>query len=466
MAIQPVVWAMFDPVADGIAMSEQSDTVALANGNTLVIWTEQGQTLAPQVSFDIAGQYYDPRGEKIGGVTVLNAFYGNNRREYLPEADATDDGGFILTYRYDHPPGSGDFESDVLFSRFDETGALVAGTYLIDIALGTAAEYYPFDVHARSGLTSVHLYTGYVVQGSNVKFQVSFRTMTEAGALDTAVDIVTKTLPASTATFDDYYEAESTQLADGRILVVVGGTQITQFLIGTNDATTNAGIVSGSVGEHFAVAGLSGGGWVVTWQTADGDVKGQLYNNAAQTVGGILTLFDGSASFPVSNRDNHEVIGLKDGGFFVAVDDDTDNGLYGIAFTATGTPLSAQPVRYADITREITLDLTDDGRIAMSWMASGDIQSMLLDPRTDTFILVNDGTMTTGVAGLDTTILGSDAFDDVFYGHDGDDTLLGYGGDDTLDGGNGADTLDGGPGSDLLIGGAGNDYLVGDSDAA
>ena len=72
MAIQPVVWAMFDPVADGIAMSEQSDTVALANGNTLVIWTEQGQTLAPQISFDIAGQYYDPRGEKITpGVMVI-----------------------------------------------------------------------------------------------------------------------------------------------------------------------------------------------------------------------------------------------------------------------------------------------------------------------------------------------------------------------------------------------------------
>ena len=464
MSGNPVFWS------EGVFSSEPGsipndvDVVALSNGNFIVIWSEGSQALAPQTEEDIVGQLYNPLGEAIGGNVVLSPDYGSNRSEVVPLADATPDGGFVMTFEYIKTN-----ESDVLFTRFEDDLSRQVGTYQIDTASGSGFIYESYETIYRNNDTVIHLYTSFVNDGVNPLTELSFRVRKPDGTLTAAKTIVDKNVLSRGAA----YELEADLLADGNVVVIVNSDLYSAnaplwcYVILENNTVANLGAVAGSTGVNqinFDVAALSGGGWVVAWDSMIHDgIDGRIFDEFGQPVGDIFEVVrpeetDGRYIRP-------ELIGLDDGGFFALFRSDSFDR-FGMSFAANGTPLAAEPTNYGYSGIQPSLDLTDDGRILMTTKESFQIKTTILDPRTDTFILVDDGTTTTGVAGLDTTILGSDAFDDVFYGHDGDDTLLGYGGDDTLDGGNGADTLDGGPGSDLLIGGAGNDYLVGDSDAA
>ena len=104
------------------------------------------------------------------------------------------------------------------------------------------------------------------------------------------------------------------------------------------------------------------------------------------------------------------------------------------------------------------------GEDTASWTDS--LTPITIDLRTGTF---------GGEAGLDTQLSierykgspfadiidGSEGFDGLLSGGDGDDTIRGHGGADLIEGGSGDDSLLGGAGNDLMIGGHGADVLDG-----
>jgi Ca2+-binding RTX toxin-like protein len=270
--------------------------------------------------------------------------------------------------------------------------------------------------------------------------------------------------------------------------------------------------------EYSQVAGLAGGGFVVTWtQRSKGvfDPRArttwlQLYDKDFHQVGGHKQLGLGDST-------DVQVAGLKDGGFAVAYEDLTRTITSNVAlrlFNADGTerPTSPNPVNDDDSGDHYrpTLTVMSNGYVVVGWKANDAQYIQAFDPQGgriglhNTVIssgvfsgelaalsggltaLVSENTTTDGSGhsirssilelvrvtqgdGTSETLAG-DSLRDVMHGNGGNDTLSGadnddalYGedGNDKLFGSNGNDTLDGGAGNDTLNGGAGFDTLRG-----
>jgi Ca2+-binding RTX toxin-like protein len=160
------------------------------------------------------------------------------------------------------------------------------------------------------------------------------------------------------------------------------------------------------------------------------------------------------------------VIGLADGGFLVAWEDDGAGVTRAQRFDAAGNLVGAQFDVLAGAGGGAPhMALLADGRVAFAFdrLASGDwdVVTSIWDPGSasvqpapategnDTITALPEGSTLNGLGGNDTLI-----------GLDGNDTLNGGIGNDNLQGGGGIDRLIGGNGTDSLTGGLGADSFV------
>ncbi len=159
------------------------------------------------------------------------------------------------------------------------------------------------------------------------------------------------------------------------------------------------------------------------------------------------------------------VIGLADGGFIVAWEDDDAGVTRAQRFDAAGDALGSEFDVFAGVGGGAAhMALLNDGRVAFSIdrLQGGDwdVVSAIFDPRTgdstpegtpgnDALTALSQGSRLSGLGGKD-----------VLTGLDGNDRLDGGGGKDTLFGGSGFDRLSGGRGADHLTGGGGGDAFV------
>ncbi|MGD7034424.1 calcium-binding protein [Methylotuvimicrobium buryatense] len=184
---------------------------------------------------------------------------------------------------------------------------------------------------------------------------------------------------------------------------------------------------------HPAVAALTGGGFVVVWQSMLQDesywgVYGQRFNANGTKVGGefqVNTTVHDSQQQPT-------VIGLSDGGFVVSWEAEYQDGHQQGVF------------QDGDAATEIVMQRYNALGIPLGRSLSG-------GSGDDTII-------TNGTVGVD---ISGGAGNDVLVGGDGNDVIRGGRGNNTLDGGAGDDILIGGPGNDIFIGSPGNNVIIG-----
>jgi Ca2+-binding RTX toxin-like protein len=257
------------------------------------------------------------------------------------------------------------------------------------------------------------------------------------------------------------------------------------------------------------VAGLAGGGFVVTWNQnpkgnyADQTIWFQLYDKDGHEVGGHKQIGGPLAS-------DVQVAGLKDGGFAVAYQD-RNRGTASAEITlrlydANGTERASDPNPVNTNTvanqNKPSLAILSNGFIVVGWTDDGDskqyyqafdaqggraganaslpgtsLSGELAALSGGNVAIVTESTTSDGSGdsirsviadlirltygdGASESLVG-DSLRDAMFGDDGNDTLSGGDNDDYLLGGDGDDTLVGGAGVDQLFGDTGNDKLIG-----
>jgi Ca2+-binding RTX toxin-like protein len=252
--------------------------------------------------------------------------------------------------------------------------------------------------------------------------------------------------------------------------------------------------------DSFAVAPLSGGGFVVafdervtptdtsmapseTQNASVYDAHGLFQASFSQTVGTNIASGTGFASpilVPLSGDRFVLVSNINDGSTVTGIDlsiDSADRSSVHLVLTGSfGIATQAGA--------EFALSGASGGLVLVGG-ANG--ANLMGDVGADTVIGGTSPDVIRGAAG-DDSLSGGSAFDDingnmgndtahgnagddwvvggkdqdVLFGDAGNDIVLGNLGNDTLDGGDGDDVVRGGQGDDVLTGGAGNDYISGD----
>ncbi len=383
---------------------------ALSDGGFVVTWLS-GVILTTTFAEGISGQRYDANGVAVGG-----EFQVNTNVDYVsvPLVAGLADGGFVVTWSSEHD-GSG---YGVYAQRYDASGVAAGGEFQVNTYTSRDQNQQAVAALADGGFVVTWNSSGQDGGGpDDSAFGVYAQRYDASGVAVGAEFRVNATTPGyqmfpAIAALPDggFVVTWMSDSQDGSGFgiyaqrydasgVAVGG----EFQV--NTYTTNE--------QRFpAVAVLSDGGFVVTWQSDSEDGSGygiyaQRYDASGVAAGGefqVNTYTTNSQTLPV-------VAALSDGGFVVTwnsdLQDGSGSGIYAQRYDAAGDPVV------------LSVQLTgDDGNNVITW------------------------------AGETSVILDGGAGEDTLVGGDGNDTLVGGAGDDTLLGGAGDDVLDGGAGSD------------------
>ncbi|GIT92751.1 hypothetical protein JANAI62_30120 [Jannaschia pagri] len=413
----------------------------LSNGNIVIAWTVQRDRpdgLGGSQG-DILYRIFDAEGVPRSGVLPLNAT--SNRNDYFHKISAAGD-GFVAVWRgfSEEGPGLGEFDAEIFFRRFDDTGLAVPSPQFINTTR----------IGAQDDPEITTLTTGEIV-------------------------VVYRSFPA-----DDEDGIEYAILA--QVLNPDGSVLIEEFEVNP---------VSEGFHFNYKVAALADGRFVI--QHASRDVPGTEPNGTdlfAQIYGldrtsAEVRLVKETPVVPIAvtgdvRERSPQVVDIAGGGFFSAwmeEVEDSDNPrreykVIGQFFDALGESLGEpfEVMRGAAFPREFEMHENKAGGIIVNWteqfvLSNGAIISngtarLVEAPSTagelDQVIRGDERPNTLDGAEGNDTISGREG-NDLLRGEDGNDLLQGESGNDTLEGGAGNDTLDGGSGQDRMEGGLGDD---------
>ena len=463
MATTPTLWLGPSQVntRDGGFVQTNSDIVALPDGGYLIVWEDR--TLPGDI--DMWGQHYDAAGTKVGGQfsveTVTDsqtapalAAFADGRVQVAFSDDFADLDTWVdrldsnLHHFPDPDPAS---THHILRDSIERTSWVSADPSISILANGTYVVTYTYTA------------------GSPDDLDVYAQVMNADGTKGALVHVNTDSVNADSA--------EVATLANGNFVTVYRHESDRINLPGDHDVLFQINTASGDPVRADAVAGaadnkdasepevaaLTGGGFVVVWTDAAGDSSGQgvratIFDNAGAAV--VSDIAVNTAT--LGNQNQASVLGLADGGFVVAWEDDQAAMTRAQRFDNLGNLVGAQFDIHSGVGGGAPhMALLSDGRIAFAFDTfsgkDGDVETSIWNPRdADPSLLL----ATNGADTLTSLPEGS-----ILSGLGGNDTLTGLDGHDILIGGLGKDTLSGGGGLDRLIGGKGADSLFGGADA-
>lgn len=467
MADTPTVWLESRQVnaKDGGFVQTHSDIVALPDGGYFIVWEDH----AFAGDIDLWGQRYDASGTKVGAQFSVETVTDS---QAAPALATFADGSALVAF-------SDDFaDLDTWVDRFDANLKHLpdpdpASTHHILRDSIERTNWVSTDpsITTLAGGAYVVGYTYMAGPPGTNDTDVYAQIMNADGTKAVLVHVNTDAVNADSA--------EVTTLANGDFVTVYRHERDRLNLPGDHDVlfqintaagdlvTTNA--VAGATDDNDAsepdVAALSGGGFVVVWTDGASDdagrgIRATVFDNAGAVVSADKQVNATSAG------DQHaaSVIGLADGGFIVAWEDDTAGGTRAQRFGAAGDALRSELDIFAGVGGAAHMALLNDGRVVFSIdrLQGGDwdVVSAIFDPRTsnsapggtpgsDALTSLSQGSRLSGFGGKD-----------VLTGLDGNDRLDGGGGNDALFGGSGFDRLSGGRGADHLTGGGEGDAFV------
>jgi Ca2+-binding RTX toxin-like protein len=250
------------------------------------------------------------------------------------------DGGWIVTWQGDE---SGGALGDVYQRRYDSTGAPVTADILVNQT--TAAPQVIPTITALADFGWVVTWSSSLQDGAGFGiYQRRYDSLGGTSGPDVLVN--------ATTAFDQLFSTV-TALADGGWIVAWqssdgqdgGGLGIIQQrfdALGQPDgAETQVNVFTGNDQSLPSVAGLADGGWVVAWQSngQDGDSNGivlRRYDSTGATAGGDILV----NATTLASQEEPAVTALADGGFVVtwssALEDGSGFGLYQRHYDSTG----------------------------------------------------------------------------------------------------------------------------------
>ena len=249
---------------------------SLSGGGFVVTWHSNGQDGS---NYGIYAQLFDSSGNKVGSEFGVNSYTTNN--QIYPSVAGLSGGGFVVTWISYGQDGSAE---GVYGQLFESSGTKVGSEFGVN-SYTTNNQVYP-SVAGLSGGGFVVTWISYGQDGS------------------------------AEGIYGQLFDCSGTK---------VGG----EFRV--NSYTTYNQV-------YPSVAGLSGGGFVVTWHSYGQDgsnygVYGQLFDSSGTKVG---TEF-GVNSFRINIQGNSSVAGLSGGGFVVTWEsegqDGSGLGVYGQRFS-------------------------------------------------------------------------------------------------------------------------------------
>jgi Ca2+-binding RTX toxin-like protein len=298
----------------------QPTVAALTGGGFVVVWSSQSTGIAGGNGFDVHAQLYDAAGNPVGGEFRINTFTAN--QHWQPAVTALEDGGFVVAWAGEP---DANITAQLNARRFDATGTPVGDAFVVS------------DDHVVDAIQGVVPSMAELANGNLV---VTW----------TARDVDT----VSPSVFARVYDANGTALT--------GEVPVNTTLDGAQ--------------QHSSVAALPGGGFVVTWMSANagGGSEGifaRIFNAAGDAVGGEFQIDDDT----FDQRHVPSVTAL-DGGGFVVVWSRADNSsatgfdIAGRVFDASGAPVGGEFEINTFTTREQLLPSVtalDDGGFLVVW---------------------------------------------------------------------------------------------------
>ncbi len=297
------------------------------------------------------------------------------KEQKFPDVAALSDGGFVIVWQSNEQDGA---KEGVFGQRYDSNGSAVGSEFQINTE--TSQEQENASVAALDG-------GGFVVTWES-KNQDGNNTGVFAQRYDSNGNAAGSEFQVNTETHHEQEDSSVTSLSEGGFVVVwesknQDGSQRGVFGQRFDSAGSPDGVEfqvnneTSSDQENPSVASLSGGGFVVTWQSEgqDGDesgVFGQRYDSSGAPAGGEFQI----NTTTTEEQKEPSVTALADGGFVVAwqsKDQDGDSwGVYAQRFDSAGNPAEFE-FRVNTVTtneqQEPSVAALADGGFVISWQS-------------------------------------------------------------------------------------------------
>ena len=383
---------------------DESAVATLSDGSFVIVWTSQSSGTAGDGDGDgVFGQHFDGLGNPLGTEFQINTETATNQNN--PQITATSDGGFVVVWQSASSGSAGDGSSNAVIGRQfdgvagDGTPTASAADFVINTSTSSAQDEP--DVVALPG-------GGFVVVWESSASGAAGGDGSGVGVIGQVFDAAGATVGAefvvNTETSSTQFQPKVTALSDGGFLVVwtsatsgdAGDGDSNGIFAQRYDAAGGAVDRDGSalgVGESGEfqinvtidaaqdvpdVAGLAGGGFVVTWESSGQDGSGD----------GIYARQFADNGLPVANefRVNDErgssqltpaVTALDTGGFVVTWRDDSGRdgsgtGVFGQQYDASGNRLDSEfqvNTEFSSTQFEPALSALPGGGFVVSWSA-------------------------------------------------------------------------------------------------
>jgi hypothetical protein len=363
-----------------------SSIAALSDGGFVVTWSS---LLQDGSGYGIFGQRYDATGAEAGGEFRVNTVTTNDQR--YSSVAALADGGFVVTWSSGGNQ-DGSF-SGVYGQRYDATGAKAGAEFQVNTATSSDQQYSSVAALADGGF--VVTWTSFDQDGSSFGIYGQ-----RYGATGVTVGDEFK---VNTTTADSQYYSSVAALADGGFVVTwtsFGQDGSGEGIFGQRydaNGAANGGEFQANTAtlnrqDYASVAGLSDGGFVVTWSSLlqDGSgwgIHGQRYDANGAPAGDEFQANTETTDWQIYSS----VAPLADGGFFVTwssfVQDRNHYGVYGQRYDARGTKAGTE-FRLNDIVvgdqanesfygAEFVAQLAD-GRLVATWSGFGETEEVFV----------------------------------------------------------------------------------------
>jgi len=451
-----------------ISSQHEQFVTPLANGGFVAVWTNEGDADAPDGT-SIFARVFNADSSPLGTEFRVNGdLVPSDNAESYPSVSALTNGGFAVLW-----------ESEVRNpdTIFEVSIGVIGRTYTADGTPASDEFQVPFQLHtdtlinAQRSPVSASLTDGgfIVVWLSSHEFPgyaVYSQRYTNTGAPVDGIHLVPTlnggtTSPAVAGLSDggyviswQTYTEDNNQGISAQLFNREGQAVGSEVFVNT---TTDGDQ------DISRIVGLEGGGYVIVWQSSSGpapyywEVRGQVFASDGARVGDEFAFYpEGSAGVLAPG-----VAALQGGGFVVATH---ANGIPGSAnteiqarlFDANGEAQGeVQQINTETAGPQLNPEIAtlSDGQVVVLWDSVQDYPG-----GTGVYgqiIGIGDGALTlVGTSGAD--ILEGGAFNDTISGLDGADTLIGGDGDDFIFGGATSGDL-----RDVIYGGDGNDNIDG-----
>ena len=355
----------------------EPEIARLKDGSFVIVWQSLGEDGS---GYGVYGQRYSALGTRLGGEFPVNTFPTGDQRD--PSVAALTGGGFVVVWASANEDTSG---FGVYGQRFTASGARSGCEFRVNT-------FNPGDQRDPSvaGLSG----GGFVVAWASANedtsgFGVYGQEFTAAGAH------VGSQFPVNTFKTGDQREPSVAGLTGGGFVVTWASANQDTSGFGVYGQRFDA--AAARVASEFrvntfktgdqrepSVAGLTVGGFVVTWASANQDtsgfgVYGQRYGVSGARSGTEFRV----NTFKLHDQRQPSVAALIGGGFVTvwssAGEDGSGTGIYGQRFTAAGAPTGVEfPVNVYKLHNQSTPDVvgrTDGGQVA-TWTSAGEDGSL------------------------------------------------------------------------------------------